>query len=99
MRHSMFLLLIITSAAVLGGTVPASAACSGCQGAVEKACKNMGKSCTLWHDPGGGISGCTPNICFSCKNGNCFGSRKVTGGKASKGSAGLARLLGLPVKN
>ncbi len=98
MRHSMFLIVILTSAAFLVGTAPANAACSGCQGAVEKACKNMGKSCTLSHGSGGSISGCTPNICFSCSNGNCFGGRAAPGGKVSKGDpAALAHLLGVRV--
>jgi hypothetical protein len=98
MRHSMFLIVILTSAAFLVGTAPATAACSGCQGDVEKACKNMGKSCSLSHNSDGSITGCTPHICFNCRNGNCFGGRVVTGGKASKGSAAaLSHLLGVRV--
>src|SRR5438132_9615185 len=96
MRYSMLLIVTLTAAAFLAVTGPASAACTGCQGAVEQACKKMGKGCSLIHDPGGGISGCTANICFSCRLQNCVSARPVTGGKVS-GST-IVRLLGSPAK-
>ena len=95
MRHSMFLIVILTSAAFLVGTAPASAACSGCQGAVEKACKKMGKSCTMSHNSDGSITGCTPNVCFDCRNGNCFGGRAVTGGGSVEGDLRTCATAGL----
>jgi hypothetical protein len=95
MRYSMLLIVTLTAAAFLTGTGPASAACSGCQGAVEQACKKMGKGCFLVHDPGGGISGCTAVICFNCRLQNCVSARPATGGVSS---STIVRLLGSPAK-